>query len=418
MDLAGPKLRTGDLRPGAGVIRIRPKRDAEGNVLSGRRLRFVPEREYEPVGGTPVFPVPAGCVKNAEVGDWVVLRDTRAKRRELEIVKKDDRGLVLDCEKTTYIGSRMKIRLRSGASGEETIYRIGELPGTDNPIILMKGDALVLHRDPVAGEPAVLDKQGELVAPAHIACRQPEVFHDVEKGAPIRFNDGKIEGTVDKTSPEQLVITVTRAKRSGSRLRADKGINFPGSDIKLHGLTEADRGNLPFVVEHADAVSLSFVRNPVDIQSLQSALREASGCDIGIIIKIETRKAFKDLPRLLLTAMRHYPAAVMIARGDLAVECGWERLAEIQEEILWMCEAAEMPVIWATQVLERETKSGQPSRAEITDAAMSQRADCVMLNKGPHIRDAIRMLDDILRRMQAHQHKKSPKLRRLDISDV
>jgi pyruvate kinase len=107
----------------------------------------------------------------------------------------------------------------------------------------------------------------------------------------------------------------------------------------------------------------------------------------------------------------------MIARGDLAVECGWERLAELQEEILWFCEAAQMPVMWATQVLEQKAKKGQASRAEISDAAMSQRADCVMLNKGPHILAAIRMLDNILRRMQKHQFKKTARMRELSISN-
>lgn len=101
------------------------------------------------------------------------------------------------------------------------------------------------------------------------------------------------------------------------------------------------------------------------------------------MLKIETRRGFEQLPRLILAAMRSYPAGVMIARGDLAVECGWERTAEVQEEILWLCEAGHMPVIWATQVLEKLAKKGLPSRAEITDAAMSQRAECVMLNKGP-----------------------------------
>ncbi len=160
------------------------------------------------------------------------------------------------------------------------------------------------------------------------------------------------------------------------------------------------------------------MRKPTDIIALQNELKKYQSTGLGIVIKIETVKAFKDLPRLLLTAMRHYPAAVMIARGDLAVECGWERLAEIQEEILWMCEAAQVPVIWATEVLDRETKKGRPSRAEITDAAMSQRADCVMLNKGPHILAAIHMLDNILRRMQDHQQKKSPKLRKLSITEI
>jgi len=72
-----------------------------------------------------------------------------------------------------------------------------------------------------------------------------------------------------------------------------------------------------------------------------------------------------------------------------------------------------MPVIWATQVLETLARKGVPSRAEVTDAAMGERAECVMLNKGPHILDAVRVLDDILQRMQEHQNKKSPKLRAL-----
>jgi pyruvate kinase len=106
-------------------------------------------------------------------------------------------------------------------------------------------------------------------------------------------------------------------------------------------------------------------------------------------------------------------AGVMIARGDLAVECGYERLAEVQEEILWAAEAAHMPVIWATQVLETLAKTGLPTRAEITDAAMGERAECVMLNKGPHIAEAMYTLNDILHRMQGHQDKKHPLLRAL-----
>ena len=105
----------------------------------------------------------------------------------------------------------------------------------------------------------------------------------------------------------------------------------------------------------------------------------------------------------------------MIARGDLAVECGFERLAEVQEEILWLCEAAHVPVIWATQVLETLAKQGLPSRAEVTDAAMAHRAECVMLNKGPYVVQAVQALDDILRRMHGHQAKKTPMLRELGL---
>ena len=95
-----------------------------------------------------------------------------------------------------------------------------------------------------------------------------------------------------------------------------------------------------------------------------------------------------------------------LRRGDLAVEIGFLRIAEIQEELLWICEAAHVPVIWATQVLENMAKKGVPSRAEITDAAMSELANYVMLSKGPYVVEAVSVLDAVLRRIQEHQLKK------------
>ena len=159
-------------------------------------------------------------------------------------------------------------------------------------------------------------------------------------------------------------------------------------------------------------VALSFVNTVEDVRALRrccTARRSAP----AIVLKIETKRGLANLPAMLLEAMKAPRCGVMIARGDLAVECGFERLAEVQEEILWLCEAAHVPVIWATQVLESLAKDGLPSRAEMTDAAMSNRAECVMLNKGPYITEAVHMLDDILRRMHGHQAKKSPQLREL-----
>src|SRR5262249_10808638 len=130
----------------------------------------------------------------------------------------------------------------------------------------------------------------------------------------------------------------------------------------------------------------------------------------------ETQQGFANLPEILMEALRSRAVGVMIARGDLAVECGYQRLAEIQEEILWICEAAHIPVIWATQVLESLAKTGTTSRSEITDAAMGERAECVMLNKGPYVVEAVGVLDDILRRMQAHQDKKTSMLRKLNVA--
>jgi pyruvate kinase len=116
--------------------------------------------------------------------------------------------------------------------------------------------------------------------------------------------------------------------------------------------------------------------------------------------------------------MRWPELAVMVARGDLGVEIGFERMAEIQEEILWICEAAHVPVIWATQVLESLVKRGLPSRAELTDAATRVRAECVMLNKGPHIPQALDLLCDVLARTKGHQTKKCALMRKLSVAEM
>jgi pyruvate kinase len=182
-------------------------------------------------------------------------------------------------------------------------------------------------------------------------------------------------------------------------------------------MTAGDVEDLKFVAKHADVIELSFANGAADVELLQQHLGRLGNHRPAIVLKIETRRGFENLPDMLLTAMRAPCCGVMIARGDLAVECGFERLAEVQEEILWICEAAHVPVIWATQVLETLAKEGIPSRAEITDAAMGERAECVMLNKGPHIEQALRVLDDILQRMQSHQSKKRAMLRHLTLAD-
>jgi pyruvate kinase len=123
-----------------------------------------------------------------------------------------------------------------------------------------------------------------------------------------------------------------------------------------------------------------------------------------------------NLAPILFEALKYDPVGIMIARGDLAVELSFERLAEMQEELLWFGEACHLPVIWATQVLDTVAHSGLPTRAEVTDAAMSMRAECVMLNKGPYIAAATKMLADIIHKMEAHQYKKRSLYRQLAVA--
>lgn len=248
----------------------------------------------------------------------------------------------------------------------------------------------------------------------------PAILEQVGLGQEVWFDDGKIGGHVVELATAEtdgtpvgtaVRVVVEHVGRKGQRLRLEKGVNFPETEIDLPVPTAEDLAALPHALGIADAIGFSFVQRPGEIDALHdaiAALRE--GPPPALVLKVETRLAVRALPSLIVHALRRGPTAVMIARGDLGVELGFERLAEVQEELLWLCEAAHVPVIWATQVLEAMAKRGVPTRAEVTDAAMGERAECVMLNKGPYAEEAVRSLADVLRRMHRHQNKKTPRL--------
>jgi pyruvate kinase len=178
--------------------------------------------------------------------------------------------------------------------------------------------------------------------------------------------DGRILTVVERAEKKRgtFVLRVVRTQKETAKLRAEKGINLPDTLTTVPSMTEADLRALAFIARHSDAVSLSFVRTPDDVRKLHEELDRLGRPDIGVVLKIEKREAFENLSRMLLEGLKRPPLAVMIARGDLAVEVGFERLAELQEEILWLCEASHVPTIWATQVLDTLARTGVPSRAE------------------------------------------------------
>jgi pyruvate kinase len=234
------------------------------------------------------------------------------------------------------------------------------------------------------------------------------VLRQLKIGDDVHIDDGKASGRVVEVSPRRAVIEIFCARAKGVRLKPGKGLNFPSTELDLSPLTPKDFNDLDFVARNADLVGFSFVQRPADVELLQDHLvaRRGGAPPQPLVLKIETPLAVRNLPRLIAQAAAHHPTAVMIARGDLAVELGFARLSEIQEEILWLCEAAQTPVIWATQVLDQFVKEGVASRSETTDAAMAQRADCVMLNKGPFVAEGVLFLRDVLLRMDRHHAKK------------
>ncbi|MEE9450606.1 MAG: pyruvate kinase [Ignavibacteriaceae bacterium] len=410
MDLGGPKLRTGSMRPGPKVVHLQPERDLIGKVTSPSEVWLAlqgtePEDEKD-----LIIPVSKEWLKNLNKDSVITFTDSRNKNCKLKIDIKRGTGWIAKCYDSAYVTTGTVLTIKNDNEVEERITEVGEMLPLEEKIILKVRDKLILHKESVPGDPAEYDNEGNLIIPAHISCTLPEVFNDVKVGEPMILDDGKIEGEIKFVDSERIEVEITYAKEEGAKLKADKGINLPESKLSISGLTEKDKEDLKFVAQHADVVNVSFVNNAQDVFELLNELKKLNAEHLGIILKIETQSGFKNLPAILLAAMRHHPLGVMIARGDLAIECGWKELAQIQEEILWLCEAAHIPIVWATQVLETMAKKGRPSRAEITDAASAEQAECVMLNKGPHIFEVIKILDEILISMQDYHEKKAPML--------
>ncbi len=280
-------------------------------------------------------------------------------------------------------------------------------------IKIAKNDHLILRKEGVGNDPQVRVNNQENEHPV-VHASLPQIIDDLQIGQPVFFDDGTIEAQVLEKYLNEVLLVIINAYKS--KLASGKGINLPQTHLNLPSLTDEDIDLLPFVSKHADLVGYSFVRNAFDVTKLYKVLQILDQGRIGVIFKIENVEAFENLPSILIQGMARAKIGVMIARGDLAVEVGFERISEVQNQILLLCEAAHVPVIWATQVLDTLAKKGIATRAEISDVAISAQAECVMLNKGPYIVEAVSTLKNILQRMEAHSQKKKNTMRALKVA--
>jgi pyruvate kinase len=427
VDIPGPKMRTRAPQEGAQVLRLKPTRNIFGEVLvpasahlhtDDRSYCLDPNQNKILLEHTP---------QDLGPKDLITFQDARGRKRSLRVAEKtNDHPEVfrVTSEKTIYLRPQTQVTL-PGAKGRK-------IPPSAFPVVLTHHHRVPWSQTITLGQRfCILSDPGENLIKSQMKNPKglstelstedsilpwiyvpPVIMKSLRKSDKIMFDDGKIVTTVVEIAENCATLQVEQASKGVARLRGEMGINVPDKELDIPAVSPSDLVLIEGIKEDADLLGLSFVRSAADIESYRQAL---GATKIPFVIKVETQSGFRHLPEIMLSALSDRLIAVMIARGDLAVECGFERLAEVQEEILWFCEAAHVPVVWATQVLETLAKTGIPTRAEITDAAMSVRAECVMLNKGPFIHEAIKSLDSILMRMETHQYKKRQLYRPLKI---
>jgi pyruvate kinase len=409
-DLPGPKLRISRVSARPATIKIpgvdHGSRPGGGVVVLHAAGQTPPTMAPDAVA----LEVDASWLRDLRSGDVLEITDARGRERVLTV---DERlaGQAARCSapRSVRVAEGLVLSRRPRHDGESPATTVlGPMPALSEEIVVVQGDRFRLDRVPVdAPSPSAT---ADL---PRITCLQPGVVEQLARGQAVLVDDGRLECVVEAVDDAGAILRVLNVRGEHVRLRTDQGLNFPGMRLRAPAPTQEDLDILGIVADRADLIGLSFCESADDVTRLRDALDSRGSGHVGLIVKIETRRGVEELPLIVAAGASRGPFGVMIARGDLAVEIGYERLAEIQEELLWVCEAARVPVVWATQVLEEQVKTGIPTRAEITDAAMAERAECVMLNKGPHIVEAVRTLVDVIARMESHQRKRMPRLRPL-----
>ncbi len=261
--------------------------------------------------------------------------------------------------------------------------RIGEVKGS--PLQLRKGAYVCL------GTPDMEEKSESEI---FISLDVPELLEGLAEGMPVSLSDGMLQFKVTRViEPDRLVLLEAI---NGGILTSNKGIAFPGKTLRVAAMTDKDRRDLHQGLDIGiDAVALSFVQSKEDIEDIKTEISK-HGTWIPVVAKIERRNAVDTLDSILEVA-----DAVMVARGDLGLECSPAELPVLQKKILRACRHAQKPAIVATQMLLSMVKNPIPTRAESTDVAnaMLDGADCVMLSEetaiGSYPVEAVRFINEI-----------------------
>ena len=416
IDLAGPKLRTAGIVPGPAVQKIKPRRDPLGQLSAPAVVAIVAASgaHREAPGADVTLLVEQAPPAAAGPGSLLTFVDARGRSRVIHLKARHEDLLIGTLDRTAYVVPGTELRLQ-GAAGLD-VLRLAETPVSEQALLLRSGERIVLTSEQVGGHPASRDSRDQVIVPAHIGVTLPQIFEDVQPGERIWFDDGRIGGVIRQVESGRAVVEITQARPDGDKLMAGKGINLPDTNLRLESLTEKDIEDLRFIVGHADLVGYSFVRRASDVERLQeysasprwrAPRRHSQDRNQTGVRRTAAPAARRDAQRSLRRddrARRSGGGVRLRTDGGDSGRDSVDRRSGARAGHLGHPGAR----------IAREDRC--PFRAEVTDAAMSERAECVMLNKGPFIREAVRTLDDILRRMEAHQSKKRSMLRPLNVA--
>ncbi|MBL8784639.1 MAG: pyruvate kinase [Deltaproteobacteria bacterium] len=278
--------------------------------------------------------------------------------------------------------------------------RVGRFP--NGPIELVEGAAFVLHMN---------DRPGDV---GGVGVSYLLLASDVHPGDALLLDDGLIELTVERVVPHADGDQIHTVVKVGGTLSDKKGINVPGRALSAPALTEKDRQDLAFAVDElgVDFVALSFVRTAQDVED---AKRLAKGTPV--IAKIEKPDAIANLAAILDAA-----DGAMVARGDLGVEAGAEKVPLLQKRIIKEVNERRKLVITATQMLDSMIRNPSPTRAEAADVANAvlDGTDALMLSgetaSGKHPTLAVQMMDKIIREVESDTQSRHQSVR--DITGI
>ena len=265
--------------------------------------------------------------------------------------------------------------------------RVAEVSGQEKRRVV-KGEIIVLTDD-IAHAP----KRG-----VSFSCVPPGIASRLSLGDRVWINDGRIAAQVVAHSGETAHLEIVATRPKGDKIKTNKSVRFAGVDLAPLAAGRLQEETLDFIAENADACITSLVRTRDDVAKLQRQLRERRGgqAAMPIILAIETAQAAEGLAQLIAQAASGNPTAVMLAEADLSIELGAERMAHLRGQLVRTCRAAHVPIAWTTAALDSLVKEGIPARAAAASVLAGSDYDCIRLDSGPNLVEALAFVMDVL----------------------